>query len=711
MNFFCDKCKQKYHVADDKVRGRAVTRFRCKKCDNIIELQGNALPPESGDPQSFTDGAMAASVFPGTGSGPTPVVATAPASPVGPPAAPAAPRRARPATTTVPAASALGPTAPRSVNTPPAPTAPIGPAAVARAPMTPAPRQRAATTTGPAFGSAGFSAPRAAGNAAMPARNPAPIAARAEPQKSPSTSSILNASETGWYAGIRDLPVGPLTRKELSARVQAGDVTPDTLVWREGLDDWRPLRGVDELGDLLRIAAQQMSGNLLDEMGKRPPSTPPPPERSKGAQVVPIGAARATSAVAARNAPSVPPPAADDDDEATKVSGMSSALAAQIAATKPIAKAVAPTPPARTEPTPARKPTHAPPPAPGPVTATVGLSPSVFDDPPALNAFQAQAQPPAPTGIPSSRPQPAPQPMTQPSPMTPTSPMAQPVGPAPYSFDAPPPPTQRPMSVPVPIAQPVTPSVAPVHEKQRPGGLPLGAWILMGGIGVSGILGGILIGRHNTTAVTVLPPTPAPAPPHAAPTVAEPLPLPEAVPVVAPTPPVAAADAGALVVAANTNDNNSHGGHSAHTPRTPTAPALTPEQLRLLRETGGPTGVAGGPVGSTQLRVSQTGANQNTGSTSASRGPAILNAFRTSRVADTCWQSSLRINPALGQRPTRVTVTIGVASTGRFSEISVQNSPDPSFDTCLRNRLRNIPALSPGEAMSAETSINLSAGG
>ena len=51
MNFVCDKCKQKYHVADEKIRGRAVTRFRCKKCENVIELRADALP----DPDAFDD--------------------------------------------------------------------------------------------------------------------------------------------------------------------------------------------------------------------------------------------------------------------------------------------------------------------------------------------------------------------------------------------------------------------------------------------------------------------------------------------------------------------------------------------------------------------------------------------------------------------------------------------------------------------------------
>ncbi|MDP3219240.1 MAG: zinc-ribbon domain-containing protein, partial [Deltaproteobacteria bacterium] len=56
MNFVCDKCKQKYHVADEKIRGRAVTRFRCKKCENVIELRGDALPdPDAPDAPKQAD--------------------------------------------------------------------------------------------------------------------------------------------------------------------------------------------------------------------------------------------------------------------------------------------------------------------------------------------------------------------------------------------------------------------------------------------------------------------------------------------------------------------------------------------------------------------------------------------------------------------------------------------------------------------------------
>lgn len=727
MNFFCDKCKQKYHVADDKVRGRAVTRFRCKKCDNVIELQGSDVPPESGAGQGVPEGAAPApSVFPSA------MPSTPPPAPgsVGSGAGPNPARRPRPATTTVPAAS-LG-AAPRPGAVPASPGIAPAPPAAPTAARAPAPaRQRAATTTGPAFGSGGFGAPRAAASAPIQARTPAPtmapLASRPQAPRSQSTSSILNASETGWYAGIRDLPVGPLTRKELSARVQAGDVTDDTLVWREGLDDWRPLRSVEELGDLFRAASQQMSGNLLDEMGKRPaPPTSPAAVKPRGAQVVPISSARAASA------PTREPPApthSEEDDEATKVSGLSPALAAQIASARSIAP-TAPAAPSRPEPFAARKPAPPTPPTapsrpkstppPAEDTDDVPALGALFSPPPEISPAEAPPHVAAPAAAPAAafaapstpaslRP-PAPEPAAVRAPEPAGAYGLGPVPAATPAFAPPPAP-----AAPSPVAPPTTVTSIPAPaEKSRPGGLPIGAWVLMCGIGVSGILGGILIGRRNNVPAVA----PAPAPPPPAPiqrTVAAPIALPEALPtppVAAPTPEVTP-DAGTpTTVAANDPPQRNNGGHARRDPRTNQAsPALTADQLRLIREAGGPTGPVGGPIGSTQLRTTPTANNQNTGANSASRGPAILSSFRQSRVADGCWQNSLRLNPALGQRATRVVVTIGVNAQGRFSEISVQNSPDPSFDTCLRNRLRNIPSLAPGEAMSAETSINLSAGG
>lgn len=55
-----------------------------------------------------------------------------------------------------------------------------------------------------------------------------------------------------WHAAINDVPVGPMTRDELGRKIESGAVTPDSLCWREGMDDWRPLGELPELAALLR---------------------------------------------------------------------------------------------------------------------------------------------------------------------------------------------------------------------------------------------------------------------------------------------------------------------------------------------------------------------------------------------------------------------------------------------------------------------------
>ena len=179
------------------------------------------------------------------------------------------------------------------------------------------------------------------------------------PQRSiSSASALLNAAETGWYAGVRDLPVGPLTRNELSAKIEAGDITSESLVWREGLDDWRPLRTVAELSDLVRHAAQRMSDGLLGNMGRREPPV------SSSAKVVPIAQGRPIGRAE-------PPSSADDegfnDDEPTRMTSLADLVSkAETGHSRVAPESMRPSaPPAE----PARPAVAAPPVAPPPTSA------------------------------------------------------------------------------------------------------------------------------------------------------------------------------------------------------------------------------------------------------------------------------------------------------------------------------------------------------
>lgn len=63
--------------------------------------------------------------------------------------------------------------------------------------------------------------------------------AAAEP---PGTSS---ADE--WYVGINGVPVGPMRLSSLRAKAAMGAVTKDSLVWRDGFEEWKPLSTFPEL--------------------------------------------------------------------------------------------------------------------------------------------------------------------------------------------------------------------------------------------------------------------------------------------------------------------------------------------------------------------------------------------------------------------------------------------------------------------------------
>ena len=271
MNFVCDQCKQKYHVADDKIRGRAVTRFKCKKCEHIIELRPSEAVEGGADefPDKPSSTALAASIPP-----PGPLVAR-----------PSAPR---PAVSPTPARAAAAAS----------PSAPARPAATL--PMRPAPASSAgAAAPRPAPRIA--SVPRPGGSGPSLRESLAQRAVQAPPVEAPRSqaSTLLDAAETGWYAGLRDLPVGPLTRREVASRIESGDLTGESLVWREGMDDWRPLHTVEDLAEVYREAAQRVSGGLLGTLGtKEPPASP---------KVVPITSSRPPLVARATPAPAASP--------------------------------------------------------------------------------------------------------------------------------------------------------------------------------------------------------------------------------------------------------------------------------------------------------------------------------------------------------------------------------------------------------------------
>lgn len=54
-----------------------------------------------------------------------------------------------------------------------------------------------------------------------------------------------------WHVAISDIPVGPMRLEEVSRKIATGAVGAQSLVWREGLDDWMPAAQVPEIAALL----------------------------------------------------------------------------------------------------------------------------------------------------------------------------------------------------------------------------------------------------------------------------------------------------------------------------------------------------------------------------------------------------------------------------------------------------------------------------
>jgi hypothetical protein len=78
----------------------------------------------------------------------------------------------------------------------------------------------------------------------------------------PSRERQWSAAATAqWHVAISDIPVGPMRLEEVSRKITTGAVGAQSLVWREGLDDWMPAAQVPEIAALLNVPPA--SGSLF----------------------------------------------------------------------------------------------------------------------------------------------------------------------------------------------------------------------------------------------------------------------------------------------------------------------------------------------------------------------------------------------------------------------------------------------------------------
>ena len=513
----------------------------------------------------------------------------------------------------------------------------------------------------------------------------------------------------------------------MSVKIEAGDITPDSLVWREGLDDWRPLRAVEELSDLVRSATQKMSDGLLGTMGR------PQPAVSSG-KVVPIAHGRPAAPVPspARGGFDRPSGGNDEfaDDEPTRMTSLAE-LVNSSEMEHPMSRKSAP-PAAPSATTSARPVTggYAPgarksfPPAPPPAEARKSFPPPApaparksFPPTPASAPF-ITATPAVAPSVRSSQLEPGLAPIAKVSPSAYAGPNdatvnVDPPSAAAFSMVAASPPTANPLPA-AAIMQGGSARISMVDTRRRAAaGLPLAAWIMMAGVGLTGVAVGVFLSRSPGPAAPIANATPANVAVPVGRTVGAEIVLPPT-PAVEPPPQYAIATSPSIAIAGGNHPASAVHAAPAHAVSSgPAAPTpgrgLTPAQLALLNSQlggggGGGAVPSGGPTTSTLANAPQ--ASAPTGLSGAQRAGEVINALNRNHSVVDCWSQAQRRNPAHPAENLRV--TLDVSPNGR-ARVTVGGASDPSLASCIQTRAGSAPYGAGGQ-VTAQASFNLVTG-
>ncbi|MFO0586375.1 MAG: GYF domain-containing protein [Polyangiaceae bacterium] len=304
MKFICENCKAKYQIGDDKIAGRSV-RMKCRRCGHLIQLSASVTEASHESDHavvdtSFVETGSSSSIHTSSLLGGAHNHAAAVAQLREEPeeeATRAMTREQRAALGVREAQTAPAPQPARAVVARPAP-APVAPSAP-RAPLgAPAPAQR--PLPGAPLGGAP-AAPRAPLGAPAPAARPlgapapavrsAPSAgvagafqktlaegtAPSEAHKAPTSGHVPHGED--WYVGVGGVPLGPVRLAVIREKALAGAVHAESLVWREGFDEWQPLKNFPELLQIVEEAQAQRRPSTLPRAptsGPHAPSAPRP---------------------------------------------------------------------------------------------------------------------------------------------------------------------------------------------------------------------------------------------------------------------------------------------------------------------------------------------------------------------------------------------------------------------------------------------------
>lgn len=639
MKFLCSNCKAKYQIPDEKIAGRTL-KMDCRRCSTPIVIRGDLGVPDDAEEVGEELHEPAGRSAPRAGG------------------AAASPGGRRP----VPAGRPLG-TAAQGVG---AGGSNVGPHPAA-----------SSRTTG--RGALGADFRRNVATAAEPARAVTPL--------------------DQWHVAINDVPVGPMKRDEIARKIAAGAVTGESLAWREGFDDWRPLREIPELAALMRRAAQAESERPPARGAPRAPAPRAPAPRPAGASTArPVAPASARPAARSNvvaiggrlGASAAPAIDADDladgsesllgDSEPTTVA---SAADLGLADFGNFAAKDAPKAKAKPDPAPLAKSASEPARVEAPKAAKPASGP--FKPAPVSAAVAGLGIPPKPAAAAAPVAQAAPEPALERGSFTPPPPAA--IAPAP-------------VVAPVSAAPVSAASVsAPAHER-RGGGLPIGA---MMGIGFAMAAGAVLMYAVVQRYVLAPPTAPVVATTTVAPTVGGPetqhvAPVDvEAPPPLAPTEDVEPV-AEPTTPTAETPVRHTGGTTGAHsstkaptttaTPTTTTTPTGSSRFDQFADEGSGPA-----PIATSSTTTHHTDA-PSAARTELTEAQISEVRRREQRSLQTCWETAIRGMRDVGDVRMDIDITIGAS--GSVTTARARGPGVGTLSDCIEQRVRRwrFPASS-----------------
>ena len=265
MKFLCPSCKAKYQIGDDKVAGRSV-RMKCRKCGYLISIA-----------KAVTDGSVSRNLS----SMPPPPEAEVPEPSPG--------WREPGARTSQPGPPPRPPPRPagRPGAGPVAPPARLGAAGAATSAVTPArptapghsPKNGNGSSSHHAFRVEPPTVHRDDDERTVIAGAGALSSAFAESVAGPESSTLAAslAVTDEWYVGINGVPVGPIRLSELRSKATSGSISNESLVWREGFEQWLPLSNFPELVAIVEegLSSARASINPLSAAASLQAATPP----------------------------------------------------------------------------------------------------------------------------------------------------------------------------------------------------------------------------------------------------------------------------------------------------------------------------------------------------------------------------------------------------------------------------------------------------